>query len=103
VCGVNRRQRPAALVGSGAAAVATRRGRDPSVTRAAGRPRACDLERAAARCAWQGRQPRVATRRWPRAVPGKARGRAVHLGGPAVVRSKVAGERIRAIGRGTSG
>jgi hypothetical protein len=53
---------PAALVGGGLTAVATRRGREASATRAAGRPRPHDLERAAVRRdskaavrrAWQG-------------------------------------------------
>jgi hypothetical protein len=54
---------PAALVGGRSAPVATRRGREASAARAAGRPRPRDLERAAARRAWQ-----------PTTVPGKASG-----------------------------
>jgi hypothetical protein len=48
-----------------------------SAARAPGRPRPRDLERAVARYAWQGRRPTTATQRWPRAVPGKANGRAL--------------------------
>jgi hypothetical protein len=70
------------------AAVATRRGKEASATRAAGRPRPHDLERAAVR-----RDSKAAVRRaW-----------AVRLRGPAAVRSEVADEQIRAIRRGTSG
>ena len=42
---------------------------------------------------WRGQQ---------RVMPGKASARAMHLGGPAVVRSEAADERIRAIERETS-
>jgi hypothetical protein len=62
-----------------------------------------DLERAATRRAWQGQQLSAATRRRTRAVPSKATGRPVRLGGPAAVCSEAAGERIRGIGRGMSG
>jgi len=94
-----------ALVDGGPAAVAACRGRVASAARAVGRPRTCDLERAAARRAWQCWQPSAAAQRRPRAVPGKACARTVRLGGgralrlerPTAVRSEAAGERIRAI------
>ena len=49
---------PAALVGSGTAAVAARCGSEASFAQATGRPQLCDLESAAARRAWQGRSER---------------------------------------------
>jgi hypothetical protein len=54
---------PVALVGGGAAVVVARRGREASIARAAGRPRLCDLERAAARRAWQDQQLSAVTQR----------------------------------------
>jgi hypothetical protein len=65
--------------------VAARRGRVASAARAAGRPRPRDLERAVAchdseaatHCAWRGQRSSGAPRRWPRATPRRANGRAL--------------------------
>jgi hypothetical protein len=94
---------PAALVGGAAVAVVACREREASDAQAAGRSCPRDSERAAVRRAWQGRQTSAMTRRRSCAVPSKASGRVLCLRGPAAVRSEAASERIRAIGRGTSG
>ena len=53
----------ATLVGGGPPAVAARHGREALAARAAGRPQLRDLERAAARRAWQGQRPSDEPRR----------------------------------------
>jgi hypothetical protein len=68
----NRDSALAILVHGGPTVVAARRGREASAAQAVGRSWPLDLERAAARGAWQGRQPSAATWRRPCAVPGKA-------------------------------
>ena len=88
---------PVAFVGGGPTAVVARCGKEASAARAAERLRPRDLERAAARRAWQGRQPHAVTRRRPRAVLSKASAQAVHLGGLAATLSKAGGEWIRTI------
>jgi hypothetical protein len=62
-----------------------------------------DLEWAAMRRAWQGRQPSATTWRGMHAVYGKVSGRALRLARLAVVRSEAAGKWVRVIGSGTSG
>jgi hypothetical protein len=96
---------PAALVDVRPAIVAARRGRGASAARAARRLRPRNLERAAARRAWQGQRLCAATQRRPYAMPDKASGRTVFLGGGRVLRlgGMAASEWIRVIGRGTSG